>query len=75
MARMCAAIQQAFSYRRTHAAPARLPDPLGAWERPCAEMAKLNQRLRTVASAGADITRRRQLLVFDRYLARLARVP
>jgi hypothetical protein len=36
--------------------------------------AALDQRLRTVAGAGADITRRRQLLVFDRYLARLARV-
>ncbi len=35
--------------------------------------AALNQRLRQVAS-GADITRRRQLLVFDRYLARLGRV-
>lgn len=36
--------------------------------------AALDQRLRKVAGAGADITRRRQLLVFDRYLARLARV-
>jgi len=37
---MRAAIQQPFSYRRTHAAPAPLPDPPGAWERPYAEMAK-----------------------------------
>ncbi len=33
--------------------------------------AALDQRLRQVAGTGADITRRRQLLVFDRYLARL----
>lgn len=39
-ARMRAAIQQTFSYRRTHAAPARLPDPPSAWKRPYAEMAK-----------------------------------
>lgn len=41
---------------------------------PAAFKAALDQRLRQVAGAGADITRRRQLLVFDRYLARLARV-
>lgn len=40
---------------------------------PAAFKAALEQRLRQVAS-GAAITRRRQLLVFDRYLARLGRV-
>ena len=36
--------------------------------------AALDQRLRNVAEPGVGITRRRQLLVFDRYLARLGRV-
>jgi hypothetical protein len=36
--------------------------------------AALDQRLRNVAEPGVGITRRRQLLVFDRYLARLNRV-
>lgn len=33
----------------------------------------LEQRLRSAATAGTDLVRRRQLLVFDRFLARLAR--
>jgi hypothetical protein len=41
---------------------------------PAAFKAALDQRLRKVAETGADITRRRQLLVFDRYLARLTHV-
>jgi len=41
---------------------------------PAAFKAALDERLRKVAETGADITRRRQLLVFDRYLARLTRV-
>ncbi len=36
--------------------------------------AALDQRLRKVAEPGVGITRRRQLLVFDRYLARLTRI-
>ena len=36
--------------------------------------AALDQRLRNVAAPGVGIARRRQLLVFDRYLARLNRV-
>ncbi len=41
---------------------------------PAAFKAALDQRLRNVAEPGIGITRRRQLLVFDRYLARLVRV-
>ena len=41
---------------------------------PAAFKAALDQRLRKVAETGADVTRRRQLLVFDRYLARLTHV-
>lgn len=39
---------------------------------PQAFKAALEQRLRDGSSAGADFARRRQLLVFDRFLARLA---
>jgi len=45
-----------------------------AYATPAAFKAALDARIRQVALTGADITRRRQLLVFDRYLARLARV-
>jgi hypothetical protein len=41
---------------------------------PVAFKAALDQRLRNVAEPAIGITRRRQLLVFDRYLARLVRV-
>jgi hypothetical protein len=41
---------------------------------PAAFKAALDQRLRNVAEPAIGITRRRQLLVFDRYLARLVRV-
>lgn len=41
---------------------------------PAAFKAALDQRVRKVAETGADIAHRRQLLVFDRYLARLTRV-
>jgi hypothetical protein len=34
----------------------------------------LEQRLRTASSTGADFARRRQLLVFDRFLARAVAV-
>lgn len=44
------------------------------YETPAAFKAALDQRLRNVAEPGVGITRRRQLLVFDRYLARLGRV-
>jgi len=39
-ARMRAGIRQTFSYRGTHAAPTRLPDPPASWERPYGEMAE-----------------------------------
>ena len=41
---------------------------------PAAFKAALDQRLRNVAEPAIGITRRRQLLVFDRYLARLVQV-
>ena len=41
---------------------------------PAAFKAAVDQRLRNISEPGIGITRRRQLLVFDRYLARLARV-
>jgi hypothetical protein len=41
---------------------------------PAAFKAAVDQRLRDISEPGVGITRRRQLLVFDRYLARLARV-
>lgn len=39
---------------------------------PAAFKQALEQRLRTTSSSGVDFSRRRQLLVFDRFLARLA---
>jgi hypothetical protein len=44
-----------------------------AYKTPEAFKAAIDQRLRQVAGPGIAITRRRQLLVFDRYLARIAR--
>lgn len=41
---------------------------------PAAFKAAIDERLRNAAEPGIGITRRRQLLVFDRYLARLVRV-
>jgi hypothetical protein len=41
---------------------------------PAAFKHALEQRLRSSSTTGVDFTRRRQLLVFDRYLARIARV-
>lgn len=45
-----------------------------AYKTPEAFKAAIDQRLRQVAGAGIAITRRRQLLVFDRHLARIALV-
>ncbi len=45
-----------------------------AYKTPEAFKAAIDQRLRQLAGPGAAITRRRQLLVFDRYLARIGRV-
>ena len=44
------------------------------YESPAAFKQALEQRLRTPSSSGIDFTRRRQLLVFDRFLARVVRV-
>lgn len=44
------------------------------YERPAAFKAALEQRLRNASPSGVEIARRRQLLVFDRFLARVARV-
>lgn len=41
---------------------------------PLAFKQALEQRLRSSSTTGVDFARRRQLLVFDRFLARLARV-
>lgn len=45
-----------------------------AYKTPEAFKAAVDQRLRQLAGPGAAITRRRQLLVFDRFLARIGRV-
>jgi len=45
-----------------------------AYKTPEAFKAAVDQRLRAVAGSGAAITRRRQLLVFDRFLARIERL-
>lgn len=44
------------------------------YKTPAAFKATIEQRIRKAAEGGAGIARRRQLLVFDRYLARLGRV-
>ena len=44
------------------------------YETPQAFKQALEQRLRTASSSGADFARRRQLLVFERFLARVSRV-
>ena len=41
---------------------------------PLAFKQALEQRLRSASTTGADFARRRQLLVFDRFLARLAQI-
>lgn len=38
--RLREALEQTFSFRKTHALPAKLPDPPKAWERPYAAMAR-----------------------------------
>ena len=42
---------------------------------PIAFKQALEQRLRSSSSTGVDFARRRQLLVFDRFLARVTHVP
>jgi hypothetical protein len=44
------------------------------YETPVAFKAALEQRLRNRSASGAELARRRQLLVFDRFLARVGRV-
>ena len=44
------------------------------YEMPAAFKAALEQRLRNASPSGVELARRRQLLVFDRFLARIARV-
>jgi hypothetical protein len=41
--RLHSALKQTFSFRKTHALPASLPDPNPAWETPYAAMAKADQ--------------------------------
>jgi hypothetical protein len=41
--RLRQALEQTFSFRKTHALPAMLPDPLPAWETPYAAMAREDQ--------------------------------
>jgi hypothetical protein len=45
-----------------------------SYETPAAFKAALEQRLRAASATGVDFARRRQLLVFDRYLARIGQV-
>lgn len=49
--RLRAALEQTFSFRKTHALPASLPDPNAAWETPYAAMA------RTRSACLADLAR------------------
>lgn len=42
---------------------------------PLAFKQALEQRLKSSSATGVDFARRRQLLVFDRFLVRLAQVP
>lgn len=44
------------------------------YENPAAFKAALEQRLRNASTSGPELARRRQLLVFERFLARVARV-
>ena len=44
------------------------------YENPASFKAALEQRLRNASTSGAELARRRQLLVFERFLARVARV-
>lgn len=41
--RLADALEQTFTFRKTHALPASLPDPTPAWETPYAAMAKVDQ--------------------------------
>jgi hypothetical protein len=41
--RLAEALEQTFTFRKTHALPASLPDPNAAWETPYAAMAKADQ--------------------------------
>jgi predicted nucleotidyltransferase component of viral defense system len=41
--RVAEALEQTFMFRKTHALPASLPDPNGAWEAPYAAMAKADE--------------------------------
>jgi hypothetical protein len=41
--RLRAALEQTFAFRKTHALPATLPDPLPAWTTPYAAMAREDQ--------------------------------
>src|SRR5207248_1143352 len=45
-----------------------------AYATPAGFKAALEQRLRNASKSGAELARRRQLLVFDRFLARVTRV-
>ena len=38
-----AALEQTFTFRKTHALPAKVPAPLGAWTTPYAAMAREDQ--------------------------------
>ncbi|HJX62673.1 MAG TPA: hypothetical protein VJ860_01830 [Polyangia bacterium] len=42
--RLRAALEQTFTFRKTHPLPALLPDPLSAWATPYAAMAREDQR-------------------------------
>lgn len=44
------------------------------YESPAAFKQALEHRLRTTSTSGVDFARRRQLLVFDRFLARVVQV-
>jgi len=41
--RLRAALEQTFTFRKTHALPAKVPEPLGAWATPYAAMARDDQ--------------------------------
>jgi len=42
--RLAEALEQTFTFRKTHELPASLPDPNAAWETPYAAMAEADQR-------------------------------
>ena len=41
--RLRAALEQTFAFRKTHPLPGKIPDPLPAWARPYAAMAREDQ--------------------------------